>query len=175
MTNQLQLKQKTRVKISEFLIIKNEGDLHSYNLRLKKLKLHLMKIPYHHNFTNELKLILEPPKKKIVPVYQAEAYYKRVKTWHHYFFGDKDATRPAPEIFEKPLCLVYYEPHTIGHFDKIYLLRKTAGYLFPLNMFLLGMEFKLEGIYIENQLFRPKQYEEFLKKNGLTLLPLPLM
>lgn len=166
MINQLQLKHKYRKTISEFLVIKNEGDLPIYNDRLRKLKVQLMKIPYHNNFTNDLRFLPEPPKKPPILV-QVEAYYQRIKTWYHYFFGDRDVTKPAPEIFVKPSCVAYYEPHTIGRFDKVYVYRQPLGYQFQDIMVIGELEFQLQGIFVKNDLLRPKQYLALITKNGI--------
>jgi hypothetical protein len=164
MINQLNLDNKYRIKISEFLIIKNEGNIKSYNNRLEKLKINLMRIPYHDNFTNDLRYLTEEIEKPVIM--QAEAHYKRIKTWYQYFFGDRDIRKPAPEIFDKPLCLIYYEPHLIGRFDKTYVYRKPVGYIFPIKMNLLGIPFELEGIFIKETLFNSNQYLEYINKNG---------
>jgi hypothetical protein len=132
--------------ISEFLIIRNEK-ISDYNKRLSKLKTDLSAIPYHNGFTDYLKFLPLPIKKK--KIIYAGGYYMRVKTWYNFFIMDQHIRKPAPNIFEKRFSLTYNMNHIIEHFSFLYKIKKPLGYKFPTEIIEQGIIFKLKVIYIE--------------------------
>ena len=143
---QLQLTTEYKKIISEFLVIQNES-ITMYNNRLSKLKSDLRKIQNHHVFTEELKPLEYPPKKKRL-IY-ATAQYKRVRTWQDIFIRDVNIRKPVPDIFEKPLNLLYTSDYLIGRFDYFYNIKKKEGYNFPTEIIDKKIKFKLIRVYID--------------------------
>jgi hypothetical protein len=143
---QLQLGIEYKKIISDFLVIRNES-ITIYNNKLYKLKIDLKKIQNHYLFTKDLKDIPFPPKKKTI-IY-ATAQYKRVRSWYNFFIRDFNLRKPVPDIFEKPLNLLYIADHVIGRFDYVYEIKKKVGYEFLKEIIDKGIRFKLIRVYTE--------------------------
>jgi hypothetical protein len=158
---QLELSSEYINIISEFLVIRKEQP-NDYNKRLKKLKLDLSDIPYHNGFTDYLKYLPVPLKKK--QIIYVGGYYMRVKTWYNYFVGDFDIRKPAPIIFEKRFSLTYKMNHVIEHFSFLYKIKKPLGYKFPKEIIEKGIKFKLTLIFIEKDIEIKLLPDEYYKK-----------
>lgn len=140
MTIQLNMKKEIKQKISDFLIVRQESK-EQYNASLHQLLIDLIQVPYHYSFTSQLQFF----RKSFKPheITYVRMYYFRVKKWSHFFFGDYDRGKPAPQIFKKHTNILFETRHVIGSFDRLYILEKVSGYKFQPKLLIDGIEYQL--------------------------------
>jgi hypothetical protein len=140
MMNQLNIKKEIKQNISNFLIVRRETK-EEYNASLHVLVCELIQIPYHYSFTSQLQFFKKEV--KLSTIIYVRRYYFRIKKWSHYFFGDYDRGKPAPEIFEKPTNILFETKHVLGSFDRLYILEKALDYKFELKLVINKIEYHL--------------------------------
>ncbi len=137
MKQQIALSKEDFLRISEFLLIKNEK---TYNANLEKLKKHFLSIPNSKLFMDSL----QPIDKTINLGWQRyfsidktphnhllHASYKRIPPDYMYLFGDNQIDLPMPKIFYRGQNILGSNVNfLIGKLDKIYVIIQPFGYEF---------------------------------------------
>ncbi len=166
--NQYQLERKYVLKISQFLNKSTEGDGHTYNKNLDKLKKVLTEVTYSEYFLEYLytdktysktrSWQRQDPIDKTPKTHTIHACYHRVLVKTCFRYSDKDRGKQRPDIFVPEHSIMMENiPNTIGPIDKLYIMIKPFGYDFP-------DVFKVDGMIFElYELFNPLYLCE---KNG---------